>query len=78
MAAERQAGQPMADTCDDWSCCASTNGNKEAITTFFVRVGQWLSRLMANAEQWTSTQRWEAMIKAIFAGPLGVVATPTG
>jgi len=56
----------------------STNGNKAAITTFFVHVGQWLSQLMTNAEQWTSTQRWEAMIKTIFAGPLGVVATPTG
>lgn len=56
----------------------STNGNKTAIATFFSRVGQWLARMIANAEQWTSAQRWESMAKAIFPGPLGVVAPPTG
>jgi hypothetical protein len=56
----------------------STNGNKATITTFFNRVSTWLASLTTNAEQWTSTQRWEAMIKAIFAGPMGVVTTSTG
>jgi hypothetical protein len=56
----------------------STNGNKVAITNFFMRIGQWLTRMITNAEQWTSAQRWEAMVKAIFAGPLGVAAVPSG
>jgi len=56
----------------------STNANKEAIASFFVRVGRWLTHLAANAEQWTSAQRWEIMAKSIFAGPLGVVVPQTG
>jgi len=56
----------------------STNGHKDAIASFFIRLGQWLARMLANAEQWTSAQRWTAMAKTIFAGPLGVVTTPTG
>ena len=56
----------------------NTNGNKATITSFFNRVSSWLANLITNAEHWTSTQRWEAMIKAIFAGPMGVVAPPTG
>lgn len=56
----------------------STNGNKATITSFFNRVSSWLANLITNAEHWTSAQRWEAMIKAIFAGPMGVIAPPTG
>lgn len=56
----------------------STNGNKDAIASFFIRLGQWLAHMLANAEQWTSAQRWAAMAKTIFAGPLGVMTTPTG
>jgi hypothetical protein len=56
----------------------STNGHKQTIASFFVRLGQWLAHMMTNAEQWTSAQRWATMAKTIFAGPLGVIATPTG
>ena len=56
----------------------STNGNKAAIATFFVRIGQWLAQITTNAEQWTAARRWEAMLTSIFAGPLGVVTVPTG
>lgn len=56
----------------------STNGHKEAIAAFFTRIGQWIAHMMTNAEQWTSAQRWEALAKTIFAGPLGVVSVPTG
>jgi hypothetical protein len=56
----------------------STNGHKDAIASFFIRLGQWLAGILTNAEQWTSAQRWAAMAKTIFAGPLGVVTPPTG
>jgi hypothetical protein len=52
----------------------STNGDKNAISTFFGRLGAWLSTFMANAEQWTPPKRWEALLKAIFPGPFGVIA----
>lgn len=56
----------------------STNGDKTSIASFFIRVGRWLAQIMANAEQWTALERWQAMLRSIFAGPLGVVAVPTG
>jgi hypothetical protein len=56
----------------------STNGDKVTITAFFIRVGHWLARITASAEQWTPLERWQIMLRSIFAGPLGVVAVPTG
>lgn len=56
----------------------STNGDKVTIAAVFTRIGQWLNRLAISAEQWTSAQRWQAMARAIFAGPLGVVTASTG
>ena len=56
----------------------STNGNKTAIATFLNRIGQWLASWVTNAEQWTSCKRWESILRAIFAGPLGVIAANTG
>ena len=56
----------------------STNGNKAAIATFFTGIGRWLAQITTNAEQWTSARRWEGMLTSIFAGPLGVLAVPTG
>ena len=43
----------------------STNGHKNAIASFFIRLGQWLASILANAEQWTSAQRWAAMLKTM-------------
>ena len=56
----------------------STNGNKLAITNFFIKISQWLAGITANAEQWTCDRRWQAMIKAVFAGPMGVATPVTG
>ena len=56
----------------------STNDKKRSIATLFHRVGHWLARVIVNAERWTSAQRWEAMTRVIFAGPMGVIAPPTG
>lgn len=56
----------------------STNGDKTTIAAFFIRVGHWLARITASAEQWTPPERWQIMLRSIFAGPLGVVAAPTG
>lgn len=56
----------------------STHGNKAAIANFFITVGQWLAKITTNAEQWTPAQRWAAMLKAIFVGPLGGAPIPTG
>jgi hypothetical protein len=55
----------------------STNGNKGAISAFFVNLGRWLNQFTANAEQWTSQRRWGALLEAIFAGPLGVMRPST-
>jgi hypothetical protein len=57
---------------------SSTNGKKQVIIDFFQRVGRWLTQVTTVAEQWTSTERWAAMLKVIFAGPMGQVAIPTG
>ncbi len=56
----------------------STNGKKQVIIDFFQRIGRWLNQVTTIAEQWTSTERWAAMLKVIFAGPLGQVVIPTG
>lgn len=56
----------------------STNGNKAAITTFLRKIARWLEAYMANAEQWTSAQKWQGVVRTIFAGPLGVANARTG
>lgn len=56
----------------------STNGEKSRIASFFARASLWLERWRLIAEQWTDTQRWGAMLKHIFAGPMGAITVPTG
>jgi hypothetical protein len=58
----------------------STNGNKNAISTFFARLSVWLSafRKQANAERWDHAERWDAFVRSIFPGVFGVVGVPSG
>ena len=58
----------------------STNGNKNAISTFFAKLSVWLSafRKQANAERWDHAERWDAFVRSIFPGVFGVVGVPSG
>lgn len=55
----------------------STNGDKNAISSFFARLGAWLNEFIASTEQWTFGRRWLALLKAIFPGPFGVLVPST-
>lgn len=55
----------------------STNGDKGAISTFFTRLGSWLNEFGRTAEQWTSSDRWAALLRTIFAGAMGVLRPST-
>ncbi|MBA3709082.1 MAG: transposase [Planctomycetes bacterium] len=56
----------------------STNGNKNAISAFFTRLGGWLSAFNTIAEQWLPPRRWQELLRAIFPGPFGVIYDPSG
>jgi hypothetical protein len=58
----------------------STNGNKNAISIFFTRLGAWLSAFVAsvNAERWDQSQRWHAFMLRAFPGAFGTVTAPSG
>jgi|CXWL01.1.fsa_nt_gi hypothetical protein len=51
----------------------STNGDKNAISAFFTRLGAWLADFVTNAEQWDMPRRWAALLMAIFPGPFAVI-----
>lgn len=55
----------------------SINRDKNAISSYFARLGKWLNGFIANAEQSTRGDRWMALVTAIFPGPFGVLVPST-
>lgn len=55
-----------------------THAKANRVIAFFTNLATYLQRFIANAEQWTPSERWAALLRQIYAGAFGSVAPKTG
>jgi hypothetical protein len=48
------------------------------VIRFFTNLAAYLRGFSANAEQWTATERWDALLRKVYASAFGIVVTPSG